>query len=136
MRMPGRRMALAVLAVTLAACTSAAPPPPATTVPITGFQMVAGKWEGSVVGLPGSKDEGDWIKVTIGEDGSYDFGMYRTLGMFGGKGKFELKDGKLLTQSQHGNAVYTLSERGGRQLLKGEGVVENLKVTADLSRAK
>src|SRR5215468_1588844 len=79
MRMLGRL--IVVLAVTIAGCTSAPPQPPATTVPITSFQMVAGKWQGTVVGLSGSKDEGDSIEVTIGEDGSYDFGMFRTIGM-------------------------------------------------------
>ena len=134
MRMLGRL--IVVLAVTIAGCTSA-PPPPATTVPITSFQMVAGKWQGTVVGLSGSKDEGDSIEVTIGEDGSYDFGMFRTIGMFGGKGQFGLKDGKLTSQSQRGNAEYTLSERGGRQYLRGEGLFENNKtVTADLTRKR
>jgi hypothetical protein len=134
MRMLGRLFV--VLAVTIAGCTSA-PPPPATTVPITSFQMVAGKWQGTVVGLSGSKDEGDSIEVTIGEDGSYDFGMFRTIGMFGGKGQFGLKDGKLTSQSQRGNAEYTLSERGGRQYLRGEGLFENNRmVTADLTRKK
>jgi hypothetical protein len=134
MRMLGRLFV--VLAVTIAGCTSA-PPPPATTVPITSFQMVAGKWQGTVVGLSGSKDEGDSIEVTIGEDGSYDFGMFRTIGMFGGKGQFGLKDGKLTSQSQRGSAEYTLSERGGRQYLRGEGLFENNRmVTADLTRKK
>ena len=134
MRMLGRL--IVVLAVTIAGCTSA-PPPPATTVPITSFQMVAGKWAGTVVGLSGSKDEGDSIEVTIGEDGSYDFGMFRTIGMFGGKGQFGLKDGKLTSQSQRGDAEYTLSERGGRQYLRGEGLFENnRKVTADLTRKR
>jgi len=135
MRMLGRL--IVVVAVTIAGCTSAPPPPPATTVPITSFQMVAGKWQGTVVGLSGSKDEGDSIEVTIGEDGSYDFGMFRTIGMFGGKGQFGLKDGKLTSQSQRGNAEYTLSERGGRQYLRGEGLFENNKtVTADLTRKR
>lgn len=135
MRMLGRL--IVVLAVTMAGCTSAPPPPPATTVPITSFQMVAGKWAGTVVGLSGSKDEGDSIEVTIGEDGSYDFGMFRTIGMFGGKGQFGLKDGKLTSQSQRGSAEYTLSERGGRQYLRGEGLFENNRmVTADLTRKR
>ena len=135
MRMLGRL--IVVVAVTIAGCTSAPPPPPATTVPITSFQMVAGKWQGTVVGLSGSKDEGDSIEVTIGEDGSYDFGMFRTIGMFGGKGQFGLKDGKLTSQSQRGNAEYTLSERGGRQYLRGEGLFENNRmVTADLTRKR
>src|SRR5262245_51695119 len=130
MRMLGRRMALAVLAVTIAACTSAAPQPPATVIPITSFQQVAGKWEGLVVGIPSkSKDEGDWIDVTISPDGTFDFGVYRTIGVFGGKGQFVLKDGKMTSQTQRGNSEWTLTERGGKQSLRGEGVLEDRKST-------
>ncbi|HTY80905.1 MAG TPA: hypothetical protein VMI34_23985 [Candidatus Bathyarchaeia archaeon] len=138
MRMLGRRMILVVLAVTIAACTSAAPQPPATTIPITSFQMVAGKWEGTVTGIPSkSKDEGDWIEVTIGQDGAYDFGVYRTIGMFGGKGQFVLKDGKMTSQSPRGTAEWTLTDRGGKQYLRGEGTLETyMKVSADLNRGK
>jgi hypothetical protein len=136
MQMLGRRVLVAVLAT--AACTSAAPPPPATTIPITSFQMVAGRWAGPVKGLPGpARDQADWIEVTIAEDGSYDFGIVRTIGMFGGKGKFTLKDGTLTSQSERGRAEYTLSERGGRQYLRAEGVLQNnIKVMGDLTRSK
>lgn len=138
MRVSAGRIAFAVLVLALGACSSAAPPPPATTIPITSFQQVAGKWAGPVRGLPGgSRDQADWIEVTIGPDGSYDFGIVRTIGMFGGKGKFALRDGKLTSQGDRGNAVYTLSERGGTQYLRAEGVVQNnIKVTGDLSRTR
>ena len=137
--MPGRRIAIAVLAVTLAACASGAtPPPPATTIPITSFQMVAGKWAGPVMGLATkAQDQSDWIEVTIRDDGTYDFGIVRTIGKFAGKGQFAMKDGKLTSQSERGSAEYTLTERGGRQYLRVDGVVESdRKVTADLTRAR
>jgi hypothetical protein len=57
--------------------------------------------------------------------------------MFGGKGQFTLKDGKLTSQSERGSAEYTLLERGGKQHLHADGVVQgNIKVTADLTRAR
>ena len=139
MRMPVRRITIAVLAVTLAACASAAPPPPpATTIPITSFQMVAGKWAGPIIGLASKgRDESDWIEVTIREDGTYDFGVARTIGMFAGKGQFAMKDGKLTSRSERGSAEYSLTERDGRQYLRVDGVGENeRKVTADLTRAR
>ena len=118
------RMDIAVLVLALAACASAPPPPPATTVPITNYQMVAGKWAGAVAGLPGgARDEGDWVA--------------RTIGMFGGKGMLSLKDGKMTSQGERGSAEYSLSERGGKQSLRVQGVVENnIKATGDLTRAR
>jgi hypothetical protein len=142
MRIPVRSVALAVLM--LAACTTASPPASTTTatlpaaVPITNFQMIAGKWAGPVMGLPRQTgDEGDWVEVTIREDGSYDFGIIRTIGMFGGKGKFVLKDGKMTSQGERGRAEYVLIESGGKQHLRADGVVQtSIKVTADLTRVR
>src|SRR5215468_750582 len=89
--------ALAVLplwciALALGACASSPPEPTAIPVPITDFKMVAGRWQGSVSGLAGPRNEGDSVQVTIGEDGTYDFGIYRTIGVFGGKGQFTLQE--------------------------------------------
>ena len=144
MRKPYHLAAVAVLVLALAACTTASPPASETAptsavmVPITSFQMVAGKWAGPVMGLPRqARDEGDWVETTIREDGTYDFGIVRTIGMFGGKGQFVLQDGKLMSQSDRGRAQYTLLDRGGKQVLRAEGVVQgNIKVTADLTRAR
>jgi hypothetical protein len=135
---PVCRMAIAVLVLALAACASAPPPPPATTVPITNYQMVAGKWSGPVTGLPGSaRDQGDWVELTIRPDGSYDFNVARTIGMFGGKGKLTIKDGRMTSQGERGNAEYTLSDRGGKQYLRVQAVVEtNIKATGDLTRGR
>lgn len=138
----GRRRARAgrglfIVMLALAACTST-PPAPATPVSITDFRMVAGRWVGTVVGLTGPRsDEGDWVEMTIGEDGTYDFGIYREIGVFAGKGKLTLKDGKLAAEGQRGRAAYTLTERGGRQYLRAEGVVKSgTLVSGDLRRAQ
>jgi hypothetical protein len=138
MHTPVCRMAIAVLVLALAACASAPPSPPATTVPIMNYQMVAGRWAGPVTGLPGgARDEGDWVELTIRPDGSYDFKVARTIGMFGGKGMLSLKDGKMTSQGERGSAEYSLSERGGKQSLRVQGVVENnIKATGDLTRTR
>ena len=85
----------------------------------------------------GARDEGDWVELTIRPDGSYDFKVARTIGMFGGKGMLSLKDGKMTSQGERGSAEYSLSERGGKQSLRVQGVVENnIKATGDLTRAR
>lgn len=129
--------ALAVLplwciALALGACASSPPEPTAIPVPITDFKMVAGRWQGSVSGLAGPRNEGDSVQVTIGEDGTYDFGIYRTIGVFGGKGQFTLQDGKLMAQGERGRVTYELYERGGRRYLKGIGVAGGNPVTTEL----
>jgi hypothetical protein len=99
--------------------------------------MVAGRWAGNVFGLSSSRRaQGDWVEVMIGEDGTFEFSSYRTSGVFAGKGKLTLEDGKLKAQGERGHATYTLSERGGRQYLRAEGVVGDNTVSGDLERAR
>ena len=91
---------------------------PATPVPISDFRMVAGKWTGVVLGLAGPRDDaGDWIELAIREDGSYEFGISRTIGVLSGKGKLTIADGKMTSESDRGSAAYALSDLGGRQYL-------------------
>jgi hypothetical protein len=87
--------------------------------------MVAGKWLGTVSGLAGPRDEADAVQVTIGEDGTYDFGVYRTIGVFGGKGQFTLQDGKLTAKGERGDTTFALYERAGRRYLRGDGRLQN-----------
>ena len=122
-----RVAALLVAVATLAACaapstsTSSAP---ATTVAITDYKMVAGKWAGNVRGLAGPRDDaGDWVQMTIAESGAYEFSIARTIGVFSGKGMFSLKDGKLAMEGERGSATFALFERGGRRFLRGDGMV-------------
>src|SRR5262245_48214366 len=120
----------------LAACASTSSTTP-VPIPITDYKMVAGRWQGTVSGLAGPRDEGDAVQLTIGEDGSYDFGVYRTIGAFTGKGKFELRDGKLTAQGERGRATYALYERDGRRYLRGDGVLgSGTPVTAEFRPAR
>jgi hypothetical protein len=106
-------------------------------VPITDFRAVSGQWAGPVVGLAGRREEGDWVKLAIAADGSYNFGITRTIGVFGGNGQFTLQDGKLAMQGERGRATFTLLEGGGRRRLRGDGVLTSGgAVTADLTPAQ
>jgi hypothetical protein len=111
---------LTAIAILLGACagTSSAP---LTAVPITDFAMVAGKWGGLVTGITPRQE--DWVDVIIMPDGTYDFGIYRTIGVFGGKGTFTLKDGKLQARGQRGSATYTLYQGGDRRVLRVQGAL-------------
>ena len=67
----------------------------------------------------------DWIKVTIEKDGAYDFGIYRTIGVFGGKGQATIADGKLQMEGERGRTTFALYEGAGRRYLRGEGVLRS-----------
>lgn len=138
---PRRQLAGALsllLAVAMGACTTAPSTSSAVSpVAITDFKMVAGRWQGLVTGLASRRDEGDTVQLTIGNDGTYDFGVYRTIGALTGKGTFTLQDGKLRMQGERGQAVYTLYEGNGRQYLRSEGELSSgMPLSAEFRRVR
>jgi hypothetical protein len=103
-----------------------------TPTPITDFKAVAGNWQGPVTGISQRSD--DWVEVTITPDGKYDFGVYRTIGVFGGTGTYTLSNGKLEMRGERGTATYTLYEGGGKRMLQVQGVLsDGRQLTAKLS---
>ena len=71
---------------------------------VTDFKSVAGKWEGLLVRNPRTRDD-DWVTLVIGETGAYEFVSYRMIGVFAGKGKLVLTDGKLTAKSDKGGQM-------------------------------
>jgi hypothetical protein len=123
---------LVSIAALLAACAGIGPAPPLALVPITDFKMVAGKWGGLVTGI--SPEHDDWIDMLITPEGTFDFGIYRTVGVFGGKGTLALSEGKLQSRGQRGSATFTLYQGGGRRVLEAQGAVaDGRRVSARLS---
>ena len=116
LRYPFAPLLLAVVATLLGACAGAGMGDALTAVPITDFKTVAGKWGGLVTGITAQHD--DYVDVTIAPDGKYDFGIYRTIGVFGGTGTFTLSDGKLQSRGERGSATYTLYQGGARRVLQ------------------
>ena len=80
---------LVLLAPILSACTRqhtttsrlATGPLPSTAVGIADFKTVAGVWEGLLLGLASPREEGDWVMMRIGADGSYEFASFREIGV-------------------------------------------------------
>src|SRR5213594_783922 len=107
----------------LIACSSLGPPesPTWTVVPIADFTAVAGKWEGLMTRHPRPRTD-DWVRVTIQEDGTYEFASYRITGVFSGKGRLSLTDGRLTAQSERGTATCTLHRANGQRMLRAVGV--------------
>jgi len=133
--LPRAWLLVATLSLTVAGCAEKSQSPPALSpVAITDIGSVAGKWAGPVTGLTTRRDEGDWVNIVIGRDGTYDFGIYRTIGVFGGKGKLTLQDGKLALQGDRGSSTLTLFEGGGKRVLRGDGVLsDGTRVNSELT---
>jgi hypothetical protein len=87
-----------------------------------------------VRGLASPRSDEDWVDLTIAQDGAYDFGIARNIGMFGGRGRFTLDDGKLVMAGERGRATSALYEGEGRRMLRANGVLtDGAPVSAELS---
>jgi hypothetical protein len=73
-------------------------------IAIADFKSVAGKWQGLLVRNPRTRDD-DWVTFVISETGAYEFASYRMIGVFAGKGKLVLTDGKLSAKSEKGGQM-------------------------------
>jgi hypothetical protein len=134
---------LVLLAPILSACTGqhtttsrpATGPLPSTAVGIADFKTVAGVWEGLLLGLASPREEGDWVMMRIGADGSYEFASFREIGVFQGSGTLRLSEGQLFLEGPRGGrATFTLYAENGRRLLRADAVArDGQQLTADLT---
>lgn len=132
-----RAAALTLAALVLGACASSVPAPQLTPVAISDFKMIAGKWSGHVIGLAGPRDDGDWVDMVIRENGNYEYGIARTIGVMAGKGTFTLQDGKLKMVGDRGQGTFALLEGGGTRVLRGSGMLyTGTALTGDLRPAR
>jgi hypothetical protein len=105
---------------------------------IADVKSVAGKWQGLLVRNPRTRDD-DWVTLVIGETGAYEFASYRMIGVFAGKGKLVLTDGKLSAKSEKGGQMtlqlYADSGSSERILRAVANDGEGFHYWADLKRA-
>lgn len=135
LKRPHAPLLLALVATILAACAGRGPTDALTPVPITDFKMVAGNWEGPVSGISAQHD--DWVELTITPDGKYDFGVYRTIGVFGGTGTLKLSGGTVQLLGERGSATHTLYQSGAKRILQVQAVLsDGRKLSATLSPKK
>ena len=120
------------------ACSSVAPKETRQWQPtaVTDFKNVAGKWEGLLVRNPRTPDD-DWVTLVIGDTGTYEFVSYRLIGVFAGKGKLILTDGKLSAKSEKGGqmTLQLYMDPGSERMLKADAKdSEGFIYSADLKR--
>ena len=131
-----RAAALMLVMLTLGACASSAPAPQLTPATVTDFKMIAGKWSGLVIGLASMRNDGDWVDLVIRENGTYEYGIARTIGVMAGKGTLTLQEGKVLMAGDRGQGVFALLEGGGTRVLRGSGTVHGMPLRGDLRPAR
>jgi hypothetical protein len=115
----------AVVLAVAAGCASMEPAPAAPLSPAKALQpgdlpKLAGEWEGQVRGATGSGQFGGpphTVKVILGADGKFTTDLSGQLG----QGTATIADGKLAYSGSYVSGVATLHERGGKQVLRGEG---------------
>ena len=107
-----------------------------THSPIESFRSIAGKWAGIMVSEPKARHD-DWVRVSISNDGRYEFSNYRTVGVFTGRGQFDLVDGKLSVMTERGSATGSLLVSDEVHMLRFVGEMKDgTKYTAELEPAK
>ena len=130
----------AVVLTVAAGCASmesapAAPLSPAKTLQPGDMAMLAGVWEGQARGATGSGQFGGpphTGTVTLAPDGKY------TSDLAGrqGAGNAAIADGKLAFSGSFFSGVATLHERGGKQVLRGEGKLTGIDGTSQFELTK
>ena len=82
-------------------------------IPITDLR----KWVGVVSRATGS-EEGDWLEMTVKEDGTFQAFSARQIGVLLGNGTLTITNGRMAAVGPHGTAMLTLyDDRPGRALV-------------------
>ena len=109
-------LTLGGLATTSFACGGLQSHPAARIVPISGFEKVAGKWEGLSKRVPDMRDDA-WVLLNIGNNGTFTFVSNRRTGMLLGTGTFTPIEGKLFGKTSTGTGTLTLHDKAGNPIL-------------------
>lgn len=129
---------LTLLALVVQGCQSIGPVPKQQWNPqsIESFGSVAGKWAGLMVSHPKSRKD-DWVRVTIADDGRYEFASYRTIGVLSGRGQFTLAEGRLTVTTERGTATGSLLVSDGSRMLRIIGTMrDGTQYTAELEPSR
>jgi len=131
-------LALAILPACAGSTREPLPHGQKDIIPITDLKQIAGKWEGAMTPDPQPLNATeDWLRVTIGEDGSYDFTSFPEVELFKGKGKLTLHEGQAVDRSEQGSVAFALADRKGRQVLRAVGLArDGIQYSAELGQKK
>ena len=120
----GRLLTLGWLAAIIFGCGVLQSQPTSKIVPISGFDQVAGKWEGLSKRVPDMRDHARVILI-ISEKGFFHFASNRATGLLLGTGTLHIHDGEVFGKTGNGSATFTLHDKAGKPVLVVEAVLND-----------
>jgi hypothetical protein len=98
--------------------------PASRIVPISGFDTVAGNWEGLSKRVPDMRDHA-WVVLVISENGHFHFASNRATGLLLGTGTLHIHDGEAFGKTGSGSGTFTLHDKAGKRVLVLEAVLND-----------
>jgi hypothetical protein len=117
-----RLFTLGWLAATILGCGGVQSQPSSRVVPISGFDEIAGKWEGLSKRVPDMRDHAR-VLLIIRQKGYFNFVSNRETGLLLGTGTLTMQDGRAFGKTDAGTGTFTLHDRAGKRVLVGEVVL-------------
>ena len=112
------------LAITIMGCQSLPSSPASKIVPISGFDKIAGEWEGLSKRVPDMRDHARVILI-IREKGYFNFVSNRATGLLLGTGDLHIQDGHAFGKTDSGTGTFTLHDRAGKRVLVIDAVLND-----------
>jgi len=120
----GRLLTLGWLAAIFFGCGVLQSQPVSRIVPISGFDQVAGKWEGLSKRVPDMRDHARVILI-ISEKGFFHFASNRATGLLLGTGTLHIHDGEVFGKTGTGSGTFTLHDKAGKPVLVVEAALND-----------
>src|SRR5438445_13016803 len=117
-------LTLGWLVVTFFGCGVLQSQPASKIVPISGFDQVAGNWEGLSKRVPDMRDHA-WVILIISEKGFFHFASNRATGLLLGTGTLHIHDGEVFGKSGTGSGTFTLHDKAGKPVLVVEAALND-----------
>jgi hypothetical protein len=120
----GKLLTLGWLAAMFFGCAVMQSQPGSKIVPISGFDTVAGKWEGLSKRVPEMRDHAQVILI-ISENGHFHFASNQATGLLLGTGTLYIHDGEAFGKTGSGTGTFTLHDKAGKRVLVLEAVLND-----------
>jgi hypothetical protein len=96
-------------------CGALSSPPTSKIVPISGFDTIAGEWEGLSKSVPNMREHAR-VLLTVREKGHFNFASDRAAGLVLGTGALYIQDGIVFGRSLAGTGMFTLHDYAGKRV--------------------
>ena len=117
-------LTLGWLVATFFGCGVLQSQPASKIVPISGFDQVAGNWEGLSKRVPDMQDHA-WVILVIRENAHFHFASNRATGLLLGTGTLHIHDGEVFGKTGNGSATFTLHDKAGKSVLVVEAALND-----------